>query len=120
MRSFEEKLQDYIYDLCKTKNISPPDFRFRCFGDVNKFWSSNTNSYFKLDCVNYYASDTEDVKTLVSHIIDVLWEQATQPNHRIALYLQNIVGKGSWIDVTLGSCLFEDDGILGWNTIQND
>jgi hypothetical protein len=59
------------------------------------------------------------VKTLVSHIIDVLWEQATQPNHRIALYLQNIVGKGSWIDVTLGSCLFEDDTVLGYRSDVN-
>lgn len=112
MKYFEEELREYIYDLCETKSISPPDFRFRCFGDMNKFWSSSTNSYFKLNCVSYYASDKEDVKTLVSHIIDVLWEQAAQPNHRVALYLENIVGHGNWIDVVIGSCLFEDDALL--------
>ena len=117
MESFESELQDYIWDLCKTKNIPPADLRFRCYGDENKFWSNSASSYFELDCVNYYASDTEDVKTLVSHIIDVLWEQATQPNHRVALYLKNIVGHGSWIDVTIGSCLFEDDAVLGWRVI---
>lgn len=117
MISFEEELQEYAYDLCKEKNIPPIDFRFRCFGDINKFWSSKTNSYFELNCVSYYANDTEDVKTLVSHIIDVLWEQATQPNHRIALYLKNIINKGNWIDVEIGSCLLEDDGILGWKVI---
>ena len=108
MRCFEEELQEYIFDLCETKNIPAPDLRFRCYGDMNRFWSSGTNSYFELDCVNYYASDTEDIKTFISHIIDVLWECATQPNHRIALYVHNIANKGSWIDVSIGSCLFED------------
>ena len=112
MKCFEGELQEYIINYCEINNISPPDFRFRCFGDVNKFWSSKTNSCFELDCVSYYASDIEDVKTLVSHIIDVLWEQTTQPNHRIALYFKNIVGKGDWIDITIGSCLFEDDTLL--------
>lgn len=111
MNCFEEELQEHIYDLCETKGISI-DFRFRCFGDVNKFYSSKTNSCFELVCENYYASNTEDVKKLVTNIIDLLWEQAAQPNHRIALYLQNIVGKGNWIDVTIGSCLFEDDALL--------
>lgn len=111
MEFFEDELQEYIINYCETNNIAV-DLRFRCFADMNKFWSSKTNSCFELDCVNYYASDTEDIKTLVSHIIDVLWEQATQPSHRIALYVQNIVGHGSWIDVVIGSCLFEDDAML--------
>lgn len=112
MKSFEMELQDYIYDLCTTKHIPSPDLRFRCFGDVNKFWSSKTNSYFKLDCLNYYASDIEDVKILVFRIIDILWEQVAQPNQRVALYLENIIDKGSWVNVTIGSCLFEDDTVL--------
>lgn len=108
---FEEELQEYIYDLCEEKNIKL-DLRFECFGDINKFWSSKTNSCFELDCVSYYTCNTEDVKTLVSHIIDVLWKQATQPNHGVALYFKNIINKDNWIDVTVGGCLVEDDVFL--------
>ena len=111
-RCFEEELREYVYNLCKEKNIPSVEFHFRCFGDMNKFWSSETNSYFELVCESYHTSNTEDVKILVSHIVDMLWEQATKPNHRIALYLKNIVDNGSWIDITIGSCLFEDNALL--------
>lgn len=108
MRYFEEELQEYVYDLCKAKNIPSPDIRFRCFGDINYFLSKG-NSYWVLDCVSYYAEDTEDVKRIVSCIIDVLWRQATKPNHRIALYLKDIIDKGNWIYITIGGGLYEDD-----------
>lgn len=112
MKHFEEELHEYVYNLCESKNIPPVDFRFRCFGDKNKFWSSKENLYFELDCVNYYATDTEDVKILVSHIIDKLWEYATQPNHRVAIYIEDIVDRDSWVDVIIGGCLLEDDSLL--------
>lgn len=112
MKYFEEELQEYVCNLCESKNMPPVDFRFRCFGDINKFWSSKTNSYFELDCVNYYATDTEDVKILVSHIIDLLWEHATQPNHRVALYIEDITDRDNWVDVIIGGCLYEDDSLL--------
>ena len=116
MGSFEAELQDYIWDLCKTKNIPPADLRFRCYGDENKFWSSKDNLYFHVGCLDYYASNTEDAKKLISNLVDGLWEYATPPNHRIALYVEKIVDMETWIDVTLGCCLFEDDGILGWRS----
>ena len=112
MEQFEYELQEYVYNLCNAKNIPSVDLRFRCFGDVNKFYSSNVDSYFTLGCVNYYAANIEDVKTLVSNIIDKVWEHATQPNHRIAMYIENIVNRDSWVDVTIGSCLLEDDSVL--------
>ena len=114
MRSFEEKLQEYLWILCKTKNIPPVDLRFKCFGDENKFWSSKDNLYFNVSCESYYASNTEDVKTLISHIIDTLWEYATSPNHRVALYIEKITHMETWVDVTIGGCLFEDDTVLEW------
>lgn len=112
MKCFEEELQEYIYNLCEQKDIPLPDIRVARLGDSGKFWLSETNSYFEPDCVNYYTSDTEDIKTLVSHIIDELWEHATQPNHRIGLYIKNIINKVSWIDVSIGGFLFEDDVLL--------
>lgn len=114
MRSFEEELQEYISALCEIKNIAPVDLRFRCYGDENKFWSSKDNVYFEVDCVHYHARDTRNVKDFISDVIDVLWEYAAQPNHRIALYVEDIIDRGHWIQFTIGSCLFEDDGILGW------
>lgn len=119
MDNFEKELQDYIWDLCKTKNIPPVDLRFRCYGDENKFWSSKDNLYFEVDCIDYHASSTEIVKELISDVIDVLWEYATQSNHRIALYIEKIVDMETWVNVVLGSCLFEDDGILGWRSDVN-
>ena len=108
MKIFEDEVQEYIINYCETNNVAI-DLRFRCFADINKFWSGKTNTCFELECVNYYAHDTEDIKTLVSCLIDVLWEQATQPSNRIALYIQNIVDHDCWVDVAIGSCLFEDD-----------
>lgn len=112
MKTFEEDemIQEYIYALCESKNI-PIDLRFHCVADMNKFWSNKTNSYFEIDCVNYYASNIEDIKILISHIVDVLWEQAAQPNHKIALYIEDIVDMNGWFDVCIGGCLFEDDAL---------
>lgn len=112
MKTFEEDemIQEYIYTLCESKNI-PIDLRFHYFADMNKFWSNKTNSYFEIGCVNYYASNIEDIKILISNIIDVLWGQATQPNHKIALYIEDIVDMNDWFDVCIGGCLFEDDAL---------
>lgn len=111
MKCFEEELYEYIYDLCLAKGISI-DYRFRCYGDMNEYWSSKTNSCFKLDCKNSYTGNIEDVKDFVIHNINELWEQATQPNHRIALYVHNIIVDGEQIEIIMGSCLFEDDALL--------
>lgn len=109
MKYFEDELYEYLYDLCETKNI---EFHFACFGDTNKFWSSETNSYFTPNCVDYYAKNREDAKELISYVLDTLLEHATKPNHRIALYIESIEEKDDWINMSVGSCLFEDDALL--------
>lgn len=111
MECFEEGLQKYILDLCKKNNVQI-DLRFRCFGDKNQYWSSETNECFEVQCEHHYASDGDDVKRMMFDSIDLLWFQATKQNHRVALYFKNIVGKGDWIDVEFGACLFEDNSLL--------
>ena len=108
----EHMLYDHIYNLCETKNMPPVDLRFKCFGDANRFYSSNNDSYFEISCVNYYADDTEDAKELVTYIIETLWKYATKPNHRIAFYVENIENKCGYINMIIGSCLLEDDALL--------
>jgi hypothetical protein len=111
-KCIEEELQEYIYDLCETKNTSI-DLRFQCYGDVNRFCANN--EIFTVECVEYYTSDVKDMKRLMHTIITGLWDYATHSNQRIALYIQDIVYMGGWFDVIVGSCLFEDI-CLGYNT----
>ena len=107
----EYMLYDHICNLCEIKDMPPIDLRFKCFGDANKFWSSETNSYFEISCVNYYADDIEDAKELVTYIIETLWKYATKPNHRVALYIEDVENKCGWVNMIIGGCLFEDDSI---------
>ena len=113
MKDYVYELYNYIYNLCETKNMPPVDLRIRNIGDVNKFWLSKTNWYFEVSCSDYYAQDIEDAKEVIRYIIETLWEYATKPNHRIGLYVEDIVKKDDgWICITVGSCLFEDDALL--------
>ena len=106
MKYFEEELQEYIHDLCETKNI-PIDLRFACFGDINKFYTNNKE--VSLDCVAYYAQGTDDIKQFFHTYLTHLWESATQPNHRLAVYVKDLVCMDGWINVIVGGCLLEDD-----------
>lgn len=105
VKCIEEELQEYIFDLCGRKNI-PIDLRFQCYGDMNSFCTNN--EVFAVECVEYYASDKEDIKHLIYTMITDLWEHATHSNQRIALYIKNVVDMGTWFNVIVGSCLFED------------
>lgn len=115
VKCVEEELQEYIFDLCERKNI-PIDLRFRCYGDVNGFCTNN--EVFTVECVEYYASNKEDIKHLIYTIITDLWEYATNPLHRIALYIKDVDYMDGWFNVIVGNCLFEDDGILGFNNTK--
>lgn len=108
----EHMLYDHICNLCETKNMPPIDLRFKCFGDVNRFYSSSTDSYFEISCVNYCAANIEDAKELVAYIIETLWKYATKPNHRVALYIEDVENKFGWVNMVIGGCLLEDDALL--------
>lgn len=113
MKDYVYELYDYICNLCETRNMPPVDLRFKHIGDVNKFWSSKANSYFEISCSDYYAQDIENAKEIICYIMETLWEYATKPNHRIGLYVEDIVKKDDgWISVTIGGCLIEDDALL--------
>lgn len=113
MKTFEEDkmIQEYIYDLCESKNISI-DLRFRCFGDTNIFCENN--SVFTIDCESYYAKDIDDVKQFFESYLNILWFQSSynHGNYRIALCVKDIVDKDGWYDVIVGGRLFKDDALL--------
>jgi len=113
MKTFKEDMEiyEYIYNLCESKNI-PIDCRFGCFGDTNEFYNCVNNKVFLIDCDSYYAKDINDVKQFFVDLIECLWKTFTRPNHRIALYVEEIVDKDGWYDVIVGSCLFEDNSLL--------
>ena len=106
MKYFEEELREYIDNLCETKKI-PIDLRFGCFGDINKFYIND--KYISLDCVAYYTEGTDDIKQFFHTYLTHLWESATQSNHRLAVYVKDILCMDGWTDVIVGGCLFEDD-----------
>lgn len=109
MKNFEEELQEYIINYCKTNNILI-DLRFQCFGDVNKFYTNDTD--FSLECVSYYAEDFEDIKKFFADYLDVMWENCEQPFNEIALYIKDIVDMDDWYDVVVGGGLFTDKALI--------
>lgn len=115
MKTFEEDkmIQEYIYDLCKSKNISI-DLRFRCFGDTDIFYDYENNNVFTIDCESYYAKDIEDIKLFFESYLNILWLQSryNYGNYRIALCVKDIIDKDGWYDAIVGGRLFKDDTLL--------
>lgn len=108
MKLDELELREYIFDYCESKNISI-DLRFACFGDVNKFYTNNTE--FVLECLAYYAQDNEDIKQFFTNYLDIMWENCKLPFNRIALYIKDIVDMDSWYEVIIGGGLFTDEAL---------
>lgn len=108
MKLDELELREYIFDYCESKNISI-DLRFACFGDINKFYTNDTE--FSLVCTNYYTQDTEDIKQFFANYLDAMWENCEPPFNRIALYIENIVDMDDWYDVIIGGGLFTDEAL---------
>lgn len=106
MKYIEKELYEYICDYCDTKNI-PIDLHFRCFGDVNKFYTHDIE--FGCNCVNYYAEDLKDIKNFFRHYLDIMWSNRSHAVNRVALYIEDIVDMDGWYDVIVGGGLFEDD-----------
>lgn len=104
--NIEEDLQNYICDLCDTKNI-PIDIRFACFGDENMFYEKE-NGGFQIRCEHYHVNDISEVKKLIANTYLVrLWQQA-KPYHMIALYIRDIVNTGNGYNVIVGGRLFKN------------
>ena len=106
---FKSNLQKYLINYCDEKNISV-EMHFRWYGDENKFYSYGTP--FSLDCNEYDADSTEDVKHFLTEYLDILQEHCTSPMNRIALYVQDIVDMDGWYNVIIGGGLFIDDTLL--------
>lgn len=103
------ELKEYIDDLCEARGI-PIDLRFYHLADVNRFFSKDDTSYeeFEIKCNEYYAKDVEDIKVLISEFITSLWRFATFPNHKVAIYIKDIIDRDGWYNVIVGGCLFEE------------
>lgn len=102
-------LQEYICNLCETKNIQI-DLRFSCFGDTSVFYTKNKS--FTVECVAYYCEDVDSIKQLLNYYLDTLWKESSLPNHRIALRIREIIEIDDGYYVFIGGCLFEDDALL--------
>ena len=104
---FEEELQDYIYDLCNTRNIKI-DLRFGTLGDENLFYEEGKGAY-PVICNHYHVNNISEVKQLIANTYLVrLWQHAT-PNQMIALYIRNVVNTGNGYNVILGGELIKNN-----------
>ena len=109
MKLDEKSLYEYILSYCEAKNIQI-DLRFRCFGDVNKFHTNNTE--LVLECHDYYTRDNEGIKKFFAYFLDTMWENCKPPFNRIALYIKDVVDRGGWYEVNIGSGLITDEALL--------
>lgn len=102
-------LHEYICNLCETKGVSI-DLRWRCFGDLNKFYINN--KFFSISCDFYYTTSLEGIRKIFDTYITCLCEHFMYPsNNRIALYVENILYEDGLYKVIIGACTFKDDSI---------
>lgn len=101
------ELKECIDDLCEARKI-PTDLRFYRLADVNGF-IADSGEVFEVKCDEYYAKDVDDIKTLFYELLTFLWGCATLPNHKVALYVKDIVDRNGWYNVIVGGCLFESE-----------
>ena len=99
------ELKGSISDLCEALKI-PIDLRFYHLGDVNGFF--HNGEVFEIECDEYYAKDVDDIKTLFYELLTFLWGCATLPNHKVALYVKDIIDRNGWYNVIVGGCLVEE------------
>lgn len=108
MKCLELELHDYICDYCIDKGI-PLELRWRCFGDPSGFYINN--EMFTIACDEYYASDVEDIKSLMVNYIEAIWEDEetweniNRSNYRIAIYVSDIVDMDGWYKVVIGGAI---------------
>ena len=108
MYNIEKELNKYIYDLCEEKGI-PLELRWRCFGD--KFLFYKDDKEFVIACVEYYAKDIEDIKSLIMTYIETRWEDEecwkniSRSNYRVAIYVMDITNMDGWYDVVMGGSI---------------
>lgn len=103
--SIEEDLQNYICDLCNTKNISI-DLRFACFGDENMFYEKEHGG-FHIGCEHYHVDNISEVKNLIVNTYIVrLWQHSTK-NQMIALYISDVINTGNGYNVIVGGQLIK-------------
>lgn len=108
MKCLEQELHEYICDLCVAKEI-PLEIHWRCFGDPSVFYKDGQE--FTIACVSYYASDVEDIKSLLIEYIEEMWEceevwgNTSRSNYRVAIYVMDIVDKDGWYDVVIGGAI---------------
>ena len=99
-------LKNEIFDICYERGMWV-DIRWKCFGDRNKFYINNED--YVISCVNYFASDLDDVKDLLLMYIENMWEDIEPPHNRVAMYIEDIVDMDGWYQVIMGGCLFRDE-----------
>lgn len=108
MKCLELELHEYICDYCISKGISL-ELRWRCFGDLSGFYINN--EMFAIACCEYYASDVEDIKYLMTSYIDAIWEDEetweniSRSNYRIVIYVADIVDMDGWYKVVIGGAI---------------
>ena len=90
----EQDVYDDIYELCREKGI-PIEIRWACFGDTNRFYKDGEP--FTVVCSSYYASNIEDVKTLImTHIESIweceeAWENLSRSDYAVSIYVMDII-----------------------------
>lgn len=111
--TIEDILHEYICNYCVSNNIEI-DCRFRCFGDINKYYIGD-NKKISINCVtyNYHAFDIEGVKVFIAQYIDALWNKIKSPNNRVGLYIEDIIITKQGFTIIMGGCLFIDDALRG-------
>lgn len=108
MKCLELELHDYICDYCIDKGISL-EIRWRALGDPSVFYKDNQE--FTIACVSYYASDIEDIKTLLTMYVEEMWgyeefwANVSRSDYRVAIYVMDIVDKGNWYEVVIGGAI---------------
>ena len=108
MNYFKKELHEYICGLCLEKQI-PLEIHWRCFEDSSKFYRDGKE--FVIACSGLYASDKEDIKSIImTHIEDIwedesIWQDFARSNYRVAIYVLGIEDMDGWYNVIIGSSI---------------
>ena len=106
------ELQEYICDLCLEKRI-PLEIHFGCLGDKDVFYRDDEK--FVIACNGFYASNREDVKSVIITYIESIWKDESiwcnfdrsnydfdSFNYRVAIHVIDVEDMDGWYNVVMG------------------
>ena len=108
MNELECKTVNSICEVRDRKNMPPISLVFRYFQGPIDYWINNKCLRSSFEPVNYHADDVKDIKMLIQHLVNVLWEQHTCPDQHIILYIDDIIAKDDGIDILIDGYLVDD------------